>query len=352
MKGKSTYFSFLPCILDRSNNNLTFSLPDNSSYLIPCSVHPSSLAHVVTKLFVRIRFTINSIQQLICLASDLYEEVVGEFKFLTCTDESKNSHLPIFTSEKTWRTKVFVRTDLTNKKHRKLRVQVLFSMWKVMKLKEKEGYGLEHKLDDIFESIKKEGVKASADMMLQVANEYVGIFKTSDRMIVLNSPTHSYWSQLLLLSPDITPVTDLYHLPISPLNLRINEKHNKVVLRDLQGMLIPYDRNVVDITFRFSNSSSGFLMKLYIRSYTRKLKVPAAGMVAPVTLVMYMNKSKLVGVACLGSWKQFNANFPDTEGYDCLPTYSDENMELLLDDNPPAILSSFIEEDDIVTLEE
>jgi len=348
IKSKSIFFSFLPCTLNRSTGNLTFSLPDGSTYTILCTVHSSSPAHVVTKLFVKIRFALNTRLQLVCVANTLYEEVLGEMKLLTNSEESRNSHVPVGTLEriKFNRTRVFVRTGLDNKKlQRGMEVKLVFSMWRMMKHKEIEKTGCVYKVDDIVKSL-RDKMNIDAGRVCEVAGRYKAIFTNSHDMVYLNSPTNSYWSELLLLCPDIIPVSSFQHLPLSPLNLGVTVGNNKVVLRDLQGMLLPSEEckgNVFDVRFRFSKLGSGFLLKLH----NSKLKVPSEGLVIPLTLSMSLITEKLIVLGTMGSWKKFKANFPTRKGGEF-----NEDLELLLDNSPPTILSTIIEEDSIVTLEE
>merc|ERR1719233_1335742 len=137
IKAKSIFFSFLPCTLNSSTGNLTFSLPDGSTYTTPCTIHSSSPVNVVTKLFVKIRFSLNTRLQLVCMASTLYEEVLDEMKFLTISEESRYSHVPVGTLEKIKhnRSRVFVRTGLDNNKKLQwgMEVQLVFSMWRLIK---------------------------------------------------------------------------------------------------------------------------------------------------------------------------------------------------------------------------
>ena len=332
---------------------MTILLPDGSTYTLLCTIPSSSPAHVVTKLFVKIRFALNSRLQLVCVASTLHEEVLGEMKFLAISDESRNPHLPVGTLEriKYNKTRVFVRTGLGIKKQQfEKEVQLVFSMWKMMMCKEskKSGYKVSDLINDLKDEIAVDGGK-----LCKLADRYNAIFTNSQNMVYLNAPSNIYWSELLRLSPDVISLDSLHHLPLSPVNLEVTVGNNNVVLRDLQGMLLPSDQNegnIFDVKFKFSNSGSGFSIKLH----NSKIKVPPEGLVIPLTLSMRVdrNTKKLTVVGTMGSWKKFRANFSSSKGGDCFQTYDDEDLELLLDNTPPTIYSTVIEEDNIVTLEE
>merc|ERR1712179_297039 len=150
----------------------------------------SSPAHVVTKLFVKIRFALNTRLQLVCVASTLYEEVLGEMKLLTNSEESRNSHVPVGTLEriKFNRTRVFVRTGLDNKKlQRGMEVKLVFSMWRMMKHKEIEKTECVYKVDDIVKSL-RDKMNIDAGRVCEVAGRYKAIFTNSHDMVYLNSP--------------------------------------------------------------------------------------------------------------------------------------------------------------------
>merc|ERR1719154_860059 len=182
----------------------------------------------------------------------------------------------------------------------------------------------------------------------ELLSRYRAIFSVSDHQISHHPTNPLYWSQLLLLCSNITPADGLGHVPLSPVQLSITLTKDKVVLRGLQGMALPTsNEKIFNVMLRFSASFDG----LVIAMHDSKMKVPPKGKVIPLTLVIQTaNKRGVMVFPSLGTWKQFNVNWPK-EDMSCQvlnSTDDDDDLELLLNTGP--ILSSA--GDAIVPLEE
>jgi len=362
VRAKSIFFSLIPSSFTTNNNSLTIFLSDCCSYSIPCSIEQESVAKVdaaATRLLARIRFALNSSLQVMCVVTHLYEqEEVGTInswerginliKFLAAPKETRYCHMPLVkeSEEKNQiRTMVFRKSKDRNEVTEQ---QVVFHMWKMMKCKESEEFEIEQILTDL----KHDDIIIDAEEVLRVADKYEAVFTVTDRKVVLKPPSPSYWSQILLLCDHITPTTTLRHLPLSPLNLGVSVLKEKVVLRDLQGLVLASGQQhrdrIFTVKFRVSNSGSGFTMNLHHSS----LKIPAEGKVIPLTLVMEMNKDRLVVVGSMGSWMQFRPHFPQKEFLETFVSTVDKDLEMLVDDIPTQILSMVVEENDIITIED
>ena len=355
VKSKSTFFSLIPGIMDSNTNSLIIFLPDGLSYKVPCTLfHQRN-----SSLLIKVRFAINSCMQLVCMVTDVYEEVEGQVKFLTTSEESKHAHLPVCRNNRTEdttykRTRVYVRTALDqNKEILKLELVqrlLVFQVWQLMMKQElrQEG-GCEWSVEDIVKDVRGDCTIDDKKILSMVA-AYPAIFlQPPTAQIALHTPTHFYWAQLLSVCSNIVPVHGLSQLPVSPVNLGVTISNNVVVLRDLQGMVLPCDQtqdNRFGVRFRLSETEDGFSVMLH----NSRLKVPPEGKVIPLSLVLQVHTARVVVVGTMGSWKQFEVNWPKTQVSVCVETCLSDDLELLLDDAP--ILSSVVGQGEIVTLEE
>ena len=105
--------------------------------------------------------------------------------------------------------------------------------------------------------------------------------------------------------------------------------NSKVVLRQLQGMVLPSNKeNIFRVTFRFSETDDGFMVTMQ----NCKMKVPTEGKVMPLTLVLQvMARRGVVVVPSLGSWMEFKINWPKDDISNLDETDLDDDLELLLD---------------------
>jgi len=355
VKSKSTFFSLIPGIMDSNTNSLIIFLPDGSSFKVHCTLfHQRN-----SSLLIKVRFAINSCMQLVCMVTDVYEEVEGQVKFLTTSEESKHAHLPVCRNNRTEdtsckRTRLFVRTALDrNKEVLKLELVqrlLVFQVWQLMMKQElrQEG-GCEWSVENIVKYVRGDCTIDDKKVLSMVA-AYPAIFlQPPTAQIALHTSTHSYWAQLLSVCSNIVPVHGHSQLPVSPVNLRVTMSNNVVVLRDLQGMVLPRDQtqdNRFSVRFRLSETEDGFSVMLH----NSRLKVPAEGKVIPLTLVLQVHTARVVVVGTMGSWKQFEVNWPKTQISVRVETCLTDDLELLLDDAP--ILSSVVCQEEIVTLEE
>eukprot|EP00092_Neocalanus_flemingeri_P014869 GFUD01016058.1.p1 GENE.GFUD01016058.1~~GFUD01016058.1.p1 ORF type:complete len:464 (+),score=160.44 GFUD01016058.1:47-1438(+) len=363
IKSLSTHFSSLPSILSDTPNHLLISLPDGSSYQVPCIPMQASWYSLVERspLLANIRFAVNSRQQLMCLVTSLSKEVSpsGERMVLT-TKHSNLTHIPLWAGSEGGKdmmssSRVFVRSDLRRKDKQVCQEQqvLAFQAWeKLIELgaEHSEGGAGEGSIADIISKLSKEVEGAANEKrLLAVLAQYTNMFTVEYPQISLMPPSPSYWSQLLLLCSNLTPATGLAHVPLSPAKLGVTLGNNKVVLRQLQGLALPSEKNMFSVTFRFSEADDdGFLVTLP----HSKLKVPNEGKLIPLTLVMHVTGTRgVVVVPSLGSWRGFNVNWPKDETSLRVEKDLVDDFELLLDVNP--VLSSAVGYDnDIVTLEE
>ena len=353
IKSKSTHFSFIPSTLASNTNQLVIILPDGSSYQVPCTFH--LLSYAGGTLLAQVRFAVNSHRQLMCMVTNLSIEVIsttGEVKCLTSSDESKHSHIPVWNGpdeRKTRKSRVLIRSDRVGRNKQVVGVVqeqlLVFQVWELML----KCNVWECRVEDIVKKLGSEEA-ANQERVLAMLDQYRAMFTETGGNIALLPPSHSYWSQVLLLCSNITPATVLDQVPLSPVQLGVTLGSNTVVLRHLQGMVLPCDKmedNSFIVRFRFSEVGDG----LFVRLNNSKLRVPPEGKVIPLTLVIQTNKLKVMAVGTLGSWKKFKVNWPKG-GINCYMEndLADDLVDLLLDDAP--ILSRTVDDNDIVTLEE
>jgi len=357
IRSKSTHFSFIPSTLASNTNQLVLILHDGSTYQVPCTFN--LLSYAGGTLLAEVRFAVNSCRQLMCMVTNLSMEVTttGEVKCLTSSDEPKHSHIPLWNgpaASKTRRSRVFVRSDLASRNRQVVGVVqelLVVQVWKLM-LRIEQSKGSGGCVCGVDEIVKKLGSEESAneEKVLAVLDQYRAMFTVTGGNITLQSPSHSYWSQVLQLCSSITPATGLHQAPLSPVKLGVSLGTNTVVLRHLQGMLLPCDKmedNGFTVSFRFSEVGDGFSVRLN----NSKLKVPPEGKVIPLTLVIQSNRLKVKAVGTLGSWKEFKVSWPEGGINSFMENdLADDFGDLLLDDAP--LLSRTVDAEDIVTLEE
>ena len=223
VKSKSTHFSFIPSTLASNSNQLVIILPKGSSYQVPCTFH--LLSYAGGTLLAEVRFAVNSCRQLMCMVTNLSVQVTstGELKCLTSSDESKHSHIPVWNGpdeRKNRKTRVLVRSDRVTRNKQVVGVVqeqlLVFQVWELMLKCDV----CECSVEDIVKKLGSEEA-ANQERVLAMLDQYRAMFTETGGNIALLPPSHSYWSQVLLLCSNITPATVLDQVPLSPVQLGV-----------------------------------------------------------------------------------------------------------------------------------